>query len=149
MTDKKSTKQGTNIFQILFILGIVFMVFGIFTANAAFLAIGVVFFIIGMAQQDRKPEQNRAPFSELQIDQSKNYKLFVADSDTFLGEISGEQLQFLVDNLEEEFIEDRDYAITRLTIDYLDAKGADPALSSLLKLALGEQGEITIIWKGA
>ena len=148
MTDKKSNSQG-NTFQILFILGIVIMVFGIITANAAFLGIGAVFFIIGLAQRDQKSRPKRAPFTEVQIDKSKNYKLYVDDSDTFLGEIPGEQLQFLIDNLEEEFLEDRDYAITRLTIDYLDAKGADPSLSSLLKQALGEQGEITIIWKRA
>ena len=47
----------------------------------------------------------------------------------------------------EEFLEDHDYAITRLTIDYLASKGADPVLVDMLNKALADTEEITIIWK--
>ena len=85
----------------------------------------------------------------MQINKDETYTLYKNDMDTFLGEISGKQLQFLIDYLEEEFLEDRDYAITKLTLDYLGAGGADPALMALLRQALGEAEEITIIWKRA
>jgi hypothetical protein len=146
MTDKESPKQGISTSRVFYIIGTVLMVFGIVSANAAFLGIGVVFFVLGQAQRDQKtPSQSVS----MEIDKNAKYKLYIDDTHTLLDEISGEQLQFLVDNLEEEFLEDRDYAITRLTIDFLDAKGADPALSALLKQSLGEQEEITIIWKRA
>ena len=66
-----------------------------------------------------------------------------------LAQISGEQLQFLVDNLEEEFPEDHDYDINSLTLDYLQEEGADPDLINLLRQALGENEDMTIIWKPA
>ena len=146
MTDKESPKQGVSTSQVFYIVGTVLMVFGIVSANAAFLGIGVVFFVLGQTQRDQKTTPQSV---SMEIDKNAKYKLYIDDTDTLLDEISGEQLQFLVDNLEEEFLEDRDYAITGLTIDYLDAKGADPTLSALLKQALGEQEEITIIWKRA
>ena len=146
MTDKESPQQRLNTSQVFFVIGVVLMVFGIVSANAAFLGIGVVFFVLGQTQRDPKQTSQRAP---AEIDKTAQYKIYVNDSDTLLDEITGEQLLFLVDNLEEEFLEDRDYAITGLTIDYLDARGADSALISLLKQALGEQEEITIIWKRA
>jgi pimeloyl-ACP methyl ester carboxylesterase len=86
---------------------------------------------------------------EMQIDKNETYTLYKNTTDVLLGNISGAQLQFLVDNLEEEFLEDRDYAITNLTVDYLGARGADPELTTLLLQALGDSEEITIIWKRA
>jgi hypothetical protein len=83
----------------------------------------------------------------MQIEKHNTYKLYKNDTDTLLGEISGEQLQFLVDYLEEESLEDRDYAISNLTLEYLSARGADPDLTALLRKALGGSEEITIIWK--
>ena len=85
----------------------------------------------------------------MQIDKDATYTLYKNDTDTLLGEISAEQLQFLIDYLEEEFLEDRDYAITKLTLDYLAAGGADAALMALLRQGLGGAEEITIIWKRA
>ena len=42
-----------------------------------------------------------------------------------IGELSEEQLDVLVDNLEEEWTEDRDYYLNKSIIDMLQAKGAD------------------------
>jgi hypothetical protein len=63
-----------------------------------------------------------------------------------IGSITGEQLQFLVDQLEEESLEDRDYAITRMTVDYLETQGGDPDLIALLRQALGGREEVMIRW---
>lgn len=63
-----------------------------------------------------------------------------------LGSISEAQLQFLVDQLEEESLEDQDYSITPLLLDTFESEGADPGLLFLLRQALGEKEEIEIIW---
>ena len=67
-------------------------------------------------------------------------------TNTPIGSISEEQLQYLIDQLEEEWLEDKDYAITPLLLDAFEAGGADPELVSLLRDALGERGEIEIVW---
>lgn len=63
-----------------------------------------------------------------------------------LGAITEEELQFLVDELEEESDTDRDYYLDSPTIDMLEQDGADPGLVALLRKALGEQEGIEIAW---
>ena len=67
-------------------------------------------------------------------------------TDKPLGQISEEQLQYLIDHLEEEWLEDQDYAITPLLLQVFEEQGADPALVSLLRDALGGRDEMEIIW---
>lgn len=63
-----------------------------------------------------------------------------------LGTISEEQLQFLVDQLEEEFEEDRDYYISPETVDLMNQNGADPELVNLLRGAIGDREGVEIQW---
>lgn len=63
-----------------------------------------------------------------------------------VGELSEEQLDFIVDNLEEEWPEDRDYYINRTMLEMLKARGADPTLLRLLTQALGDREEVDILW---
>ena len=65
---------------------------------------------------------------------------------TQVGELSEEQLDFIVDNLEEEWPEDRDYYINRQMLEMLKARGADPTLLRLLTQALGDREEVDILW---
>jgi len=67
-------------------------------------------------------------------------------SDTPLGEISEDQLQFLIDQLEEEDLQDRDYAITPMLLQAFELEGADPELVALLTAALGGRETIEIVW---
>ncbi len=53
-----------------------------------------------------------------------------------LGSISESQLDFLIDNLEEDFEEEEDCFITSDTIEYLKEHGADEGLIQLLEKAL-------------
>ena len=62
------------------------------------------------------------------------------------GEISEDQLDFLIDHLEEEWTDDRDYFLNRQMIDMLEQKGADAALLVLLRNALGDKDEVEILW---
>ncbi len=57
-----------------------------------------------------------------------------------------EQLQFLVDQLEEEYEEDQDYYINLDMLDVFSEQGADPALLEILRRALGDREEMEIHW---
>jgi processive 1,2-diacylglycerol beta-glucosyltransferase len=74
-------------------------------------------------------------------------QLFNEETGALIGEISAEQLSFLVNELEEDSIEDMDYYLSEATVDMLEVDGADPDLIALLRKALDEHGEIDIVWK--
>jgi len=74
-------------------------------------------------------------------------QLYNKASGELIGEINEIQLKFLVDQLEEESMEDRDYAITTMILDYFEAQGAEPGLLTMLRGALGTQDEFSIIWQ--
>ena len=63
-----------------------------------------------------------------------------------VGELSEEQLDFLIDNLEEEWPEDRDYFINRPMLEMLKARGADSVLLHMLSEALANRDEVDILW---
>jgi hypothetical protein len=55
-------------------------------------------------------------------------KLYDNGTGDLIGEISDDQLQFLKDQLEEESLEDRDYAIEEMTLEYFEEQNGDPEL---------------------
>ena len=69
------------------------------------------------------------------------------DKGTQIGLITEKQLQFLVDQLEEEHDRDKDYWLNRDTLEILKENGADQQLISLLENALGEREEMEIEWE--
>jgi processive 1,2-diacylglycerol beta-glucosyltransferase len=73
-------------------------------------------------------------------------RLFDAESDAPLGSITEAQLEFLMEELEEESSTDRDYFINVATVDMLEEDGADPALLALLRDALGDREEMEVRW---
>ncbi len=74
-------------------------------------------------------------------------KLIRLDTGAEIGEISDAQLQFLVDQLEEENDDDKDYFIDRDTIELLSDNGGDPELLAMLEKAIGRDEEMTIAWE--
>jgi hypothetical protein len=72
--------------------------------------------------------------------------LYEKDTNKPLGQINEAQLQYLIDNLEEEWSEDQDYAVTPLQLEFFEGLGADPTLISLLKDALSGREKIEIVW---
>lgn len=68
------------------------------------------------------------------------------DTGAPIGTISEEQLQYLVDQLEEESRDDQDYYINTTTLDLFEERGADKALVSLLRSALKGRTEMEIRW---
>lgn len=73
-------------------------------------------------------------------------ELKVKDTGAVLGTLSEEDLQFLVDNLEEEWEEDKDYYLNRATLEMLKGRDAPSALVELLDRAMGDRGEVEIEW---
>ena len=69
------------------------------------------------------------------------------DTKALLGSISEDELQFLVDNLEEEWEGDTDYYLNRTVIDALAEAGAEKALIELLNKALGDRDGVEIVWE--
>ena len=64
----------------------------------------------------------------------------------YVGEVSEDNLDFLIDNLEEEWSDDQDYYLNQAMIDMLAQKGADAALIGTLRKALGGAEDVEILW---
>ena len=73
-------------------------------------------------------------------------KLIDAESGAVIGEISDDQLDFLIDQLEEEEREDQDYYLDLETIDLLEDNGAEDSLITLLRKVLGSSEGIDVRW---
>lgn len=78
-------------------------------------------------------------------------QLYKEHPDTYerevVGSITEKQLDFLVENLEEEFEEDEEYFLDADTIDYLKEQGADSDLVAILEKALaGTQDGVDIFY---
>ncbi len=76
-------------------------------------------------------------------------QVFNARSGDYLGDVSEAQFDFMHEQLEEESVEDQDYYINQATLDLFESRGADPALVSLLRSALGTQEDMDIRWQPA
>lgn len=68
------------------------------------------------------------------------------DTGSVLGDITEEQLQFLINNMEEESSEDTDYYLNRSMLEMLQEKDPDPDLMELLAAALGDREDMEIEW---
>ena len=68
------------------------------------------------------------------------------DTGTWIGTISEDNLQYLIDQLEEESREDKDYYINETTLDIFEERGADKALITLLRGALNGRTGMEIRW---
>ena len=71
------------------------------------------------------------------------------ESGEVLGAITEDDLQFLIDNLEEESEDDTDYFINRLTLEIFKEKGTNKTLIKLLENALGDRDDMEIEWLNA
>jgi hypothetical protein len=74
-------------------------------------------------------------------------KLFDADTDRALGEISEADLEFMKSQMEEEGEDDHDYYIHSSLLEKWQDQGADPSLLSLLSKAMAGREDINIRWE--
>jgi processive 1,2-diacylglycerol beta-glucosyltransferase len=80
------------------------------------------------------------------FEENKMIELRDKKTGDLLGTISEKQLQFLIDQLEEESPRDQDYYINLATLDMFEKAGADPELLELLRKSLGTREDMDIIW---
>ena len=73
--------------------------------------------------------------------------LYVKNTNRLLGTITEAELQFLVDNLEETSLEDRDYFVDQATIDLLADGRATDHLLQLLRQAVASGDGVDIRWE--
>lgn len=73
-------------------------------------------------------------------------QLFDADTGAPIGQISEAQLSFLVAQMEEEHVQDRDYYLNADLLETWREQGADPALIALLHKAMGGREDLSIRW---
>lgn len=73
-------------------------------------------------------------------------KIYDVESGDLIGTVTATELQFLIDQLEEEDSEDRDYYVDRASLAWFEEQGADPALMTLLRQALGSREGMDIRW---
>ena len=73
--------------------------------------------------------------------------LYNSETDEYIGVITEKQFEFIQADLEEESIEDQDYYINQVTVDWMESQGADHELVALLRDALGESEEMDVRWE--
>jgi hypothetical protein len=71
-------------------------------------------------------------------------RLYDSSSNRLCGTLSDPQFDALVEALEEEELEDGDYAIDGDTIETLEEQGLDGDVLEVLRLALGDRPEAMI-----
>lgn len=69
------------------------------------------------------------------------------DTGQYIGSLSEDELQYLIDELEEEHSEDKDYWLNRVQLEIMKEKGADPSFITMLESALGENDDMEVIWE--
>ena len=68
------------------------------------------------------------------------------DTSVSIGTISDDDLKFIIDMLEEEDSEDRDYWIDNTTLEYFEENSCGDHLMEILREAVGEGEGIEIEW---
>ena len=68
------------------------------------------------------------------------------ETSVFIGQIDEEELAYLIEMLEEEDSQDKDYWINQATLDYFEENGCPPHLLEMLQDAIGNGKGIEIEW---
>lgn len=74
-------------------------------------------------------------------------KLYDNETGRLIGTISQEDVDFIIRQLEEEGLEDQDYYLEPVTLDWFEDHGASPALVQMLRDALGDSEGMEIAWR--
>ena len=74
-------------------------------------------------------------------------ELYDNETGELVGEITGAQLQFLIDEMEETSDSDRDYRLHPATLELLERAGAEDELLEILSVAFGDRESVEIRWE--
>ena len=86
----------------------------------------------------------RIPVKLSKIIMDQMYRLMDIEHDNEIGIITKDQVQFLIDNLEEEGVEDRDYYIDPDALNFLAENGCEEELLTMLTEALEDRVNIDV-----
>jgi len=75
------------------------------------------------------------------------FELYHNETDEMVGQVTADQLQFLVEYLEENSDSDRDYELSVEVLEMLEEAGADEVLLEVLQDALGDDEIAEIRWE--
>ena len=75
------------------------------------------------------------------------YGLYIKDTDKKIGVLSEEQLEELIDLLEEEDSEDRDYYIDADVLEFMEQEGASGELLNMLRPHVTDEEGVEIEWR--
>lgn len=68
------------------------------------------------------------------------------ETGAIIGTISQDEVQFLIDQLEEEDASDKDYWLNRTTLDIFKDRDCPENLYQLLDSAMGDRDELEVVW---
>ncbi|MBI2565529.1 MAG: galactosyldiacylglycerol synthase [Candidatus Schekmanbacteria bacterium] len=74
-------------------------------------------------------------------------RLYNTETGSMIGTASDEDMQFLVDNLEEESSSDTDYFIDSDTVDMLEESGASASLVGILRAEVATSEGFEMRWE--
>jgi hypothetical protein len=74
-------------------------------------------------------------------------RLYRLDTGIDIGQVTDDQLKFLVKQLEDEHAQDDEYFIDRNTLELLSDNNVDPEFLALLEKAIGDDDEMDIAWE--
>jgi hypothetical protein len=74
-------------------------------------------------------------------------RLIRLDTGKEIGTLDDAQLAVLVEHLEEDHDDDKNYYIDRDTLDLLSDNGVDPDLLGMLEKGMGDDEQMTISWE--
>ena len=73
-------------------------------------------------------------------------KLYDSRSGALVGEVTEDDVQFLIDQLEEEHADDVAYYVSADTLEFLRSRNARPELLEVLTRAIAAQGDAELRW---
>lgn len=73
--------------------------------------------------------------------------LYDKETERKIGTITEEQLKTLIELLEEEYEEDKDYYISKDTLAYFEEQDIEPGLLELLRNAICDQEGVEVLWR--
>lgn len=91
----------------------------------------------------------RIPIKLSEIIMDQLYRLMDIEHNDEIGIITEDQVQFLIDNLEEEGVEDQDYYIDSDSLSFLAENGCDEELITMLTEALEDRVNIDVRYEVA
>lgn len=68
------------------------------------------------------------------------------NNNAWLGSVTYAQLQFLINELNDEYKNGQEYLVNRATLEMLKQQGAEVALTNVIEKAMGTKDKVEFYW---